>query len=258
MSFVQDALYPASRFSDRADNYLLYRPAYPGEIVRFLQQELGIVPPHRVADIGSGTGLFSELLLRNGYAVTGVEPNAAMRAAAEKRLQGYSDFTSMAACSEATGLDSESTDLITVAQAFHWMDPVLTREEFSRILKPDGQVVILSTVRKKHSAFLAGYDELKQAYLLEPLPAIPDAERVSSFFGTGKVACAVFPHQHWLDFDGLKGLLLSSSAIPLPGHPAYDTMISTLVQLFVVYNRNGFVEMEYETRLYGLKPGTRV
>lgn len=253
MISAPEKLYPTGRFANRADNYLQYRPAYPTEILRFLNQTMGLAQAHRVADIGSGTGLFAELFLKDGYSVTGVEPDAAMRKAAQERLGQYNLFTSLATRAESTGIEKETIDLVTVAQAFHWMDAELTRKEFERILTPGGAVAIASTVRKKYTPFLAGYHQLKQTFRLEPLPALSDDTRINHFFGKREVHFQSFPHRHWLDFDGLKGLLLSSSNIPLPGHTSYDTMISTLVQLFVVYNKNGFVEMEYDTNLYWAK-----
>ncbi|MEI9910480.1 MAG: methyltransferase domain-containing protein [Bacteroidota bacterium] len=250
MISVQENLQPTGRFSNRAENYLQYRPAYPAEVLRFLNRTMGLAQAHRIADIGSGTGHFAELFLKNGYTVIGVEPNAAMREGAEKRLGSYKLFTLLATRAEKTEIESETIDLVTVAQAFHWMDAELTRREFQRILKPGGAVAIVSTVRKKHTPFLENYDRLKQQFRLEPLPALPDEIRINDFFKGCDIHFQSFPHKHWLDFDGLKGLLLSSSAIPLPGHPSYDTMISTLVQMFVAYNKNGFVEMEYETNVY--------
>lgn len=250
MISVQENLHPTSRFSNRAENYLQYRPAYPAEILRFLGQTMGLAQAHRIVDIGCGTGLFAELLLKNGFSVTGVEPNPDMREAAKKRLAAYNTFTCLDATAEATGIETESVDLVTIAQAFHWMDAEMTRQECQRILKPGGSVTIISTVRRKHTEFLADYDRLKQLFRLEPLPVLPDEMRINRMFRGKKIHFQSFPNKHWMDFDGLKGLLLSSSAIPLPGHPSYDTMISALVQLFVHYNRNGFVEIEYDTNVY--------
>lgn len=246
----QRSLQPANRFSNRAENYLLYRPSYPSAILGFLSQTIGLAQAHRIADIGYGTGLFTELFLKNGYTVSGVEPNAAMRIAAEKRLVHYKRFTSFPGKAERTGMENESVDLVTVAQAFHWMDPGLAKQEFLRILRPGGAVAIVSTARQKYSPFLAGYDSLKHQFRFEPLPLLTDEERISDFFAGSDVHFQSFPHRHRLDFDGLKGLLLSSSSIPLPGHRSYDSMISALIQLFVLHNQNGFVEVEYTTKVY--------
>ena len=72
-----------------------YRPDYPPAVLEVMRGVCGFAAADIVADIGSGTGIFSELLLRHGNRVFGVEPNAAMRAAAERRLGGDPRFVSV-------------------------------------------------------------------------------------------------------------------------------------------------------------------
>ena len=74
------------RFSSRADNYARYRPSYPAAAIDLLSARCGLVAGARVADLGSGTGILSALLLERGAQVFAVEPNDAMRACAEARL----------------------------------------------------------------------------------------------------------------------------------------------------------------------------
>lgn len=250
MTLNREALLPTKRFSNRAENYRRYRPSYPPEVISFLKQMTGLNPAYRVADIGSGTGLFSELLLRQGCTVVCIEPNANMREEAEKRLGHYAGFSSVPERAEQTGLEDHSVDLITVAQALQWMEPEATKKEFNRILKPGGHIALAWNIRQTHTPFLAAYDEIKQQFGMEPARQLSHDETIQPFFQPEPVYRQAFPHATWLDFDSLKGLLLSSSGIPLPGHSSYDTMISALVQVFVAYNKNGFVLMEYETLLY--------
>ncbi|MHA1171819.1 MAG: methyltransferase domain-containing protein, partial [Candidatus Heimdallarchaeota archaeon] len=120
---------PTKRFSDRVDNYLKYRPRYPQELLTFLLEEKIIKDTSILADIGSGTGFFTELLLKSGCQVFAVEPNKEMREAAEELLKGRTGFTSVDGTAEATKLKDKSMDFLTVAQAFHWFDREKTREE---------------------------------------------------------------------------------------------------------------------------------
>ena len=80
---------PTQRFSSRVENYVRYRPGYPQAVLDLLKSECGLTPDSVVADIASGTGIFSRLLLENGNQVFGVEPNSAMRSAGEEFLAGY-------------------------------------------------------------------------------------------------------------------------------------------------------------------------
>ncbi|MEM9156808.1 MAG: methyltransferase domain-containing protein, partial [Cyanobacteria bacterium P01_F01_bin.33] len=77
------------RFSDRVKHYVRYRPTYPAGVLDILRDSTGLAPVDAIADIGSGTGISAELFLKNGNTVFGVEPNAAMRQAAETVLQPY-------------------------------------------------------------------------------------------------------------------------------------------------------------------------
>src|SRR3984957_17547068 len=135
------------RFSNRVEDYVRYRPSYPPDLLAFLWQRTGLDPTVRVADIGSGTGIFSRLLIEAGATVFAVEPNAAMRSAAEAAFSGQPRFASREGTAEAAfpaqprfasregtaeapGLPECSVSLIPCAQAFHWFDPAAARREF--------------------------------------------------------------------------------------------------------------------------------
>jgi len=242
---------PVSRFSNRVENYVKYRPSYPKDIIPFLERTLGLHKGQQIADIGSGTGIFSELFLRNGYAVTGIEPNEHMRVAADSKLGNYTGFTSFAGRGEDTGLPSRTIDLITVAQAFHWLDPKAAKKEFLRILNPGGSIVLAWNLRLHHTEFLQEYELLKQHFGIGYRgDKMVDEDCIARFFEPQSVNSFSFPNVQYLDFEGLKGQLLSASYIPLPGYPTYDEMISELVRLFVKYHQGGLVKMEFETKLF--------
>ena len=137
------------RFSDKAKKYERYRPQYPEEALTEILRQSGIIPytNQKVADIGSGTGKFTKLLLDRGFEVYAVEPNNEMRAIAEKKFIDNEHFNSISATSEDTTLEDRSISLITVAQAFHYFDIENTKKEFLRILKPGGKVALLWNFR---------------------------------------------------------------------------------------------------------------
>lgn len=244
-------LHPTTRFSDRVENYAKFRPSYPEEIISFLEKTNGVNKRQRIVDIGSGTGIFSELFLKRGYQVIGIEPNENMRKAAEHKLAQFPGFTSRSHQAEHTGLRTHSVDLVTVAQAFHWMEPVATKKEFLRILRPGGSIALAWNLRLKHTPFLHGYETLKARFGIDyHASKMVNEDAIKNFYDPMTVIVHSFPNIQLLDFDSLKGQLLSASYIPLPGHPLYDNMIDELVHLFVTHNTSGFVQMEYETKLY--------
>jgi ubiquinone/menaquinone biosynthesis C-methylase UbiE len=243
---------PTHRFSSRVSDYVRYRPHYPRELVAWLRDTIGFTPAWRVADVGSGTGIFSKLLVENGNVVMAVEPNDAMREEAEKSLGEFSNFHSVSGTAESTTLPDHSVDLAAAAQAFHWFDPVSTRREFARILKPEGwALVVFNTRVVEADAFSRRYEDLLQTHAVDYTRVdhrLVDAERLRAFFGEYREWRHRWIKQH--DLDGVMGLSASSSYTPAPGHPQHDTFYAALSALFAEHARDGCVDYLYETEAY--------
>src|SRR3984885_5442885 len=139
------------RFSSRVGNYVRYRPAYPAVVLELLRDECGLTDASVVADIASGTGIFTRMLLENGNRVFGVEPNDEMRRAGEQFLRNYTSVPSVAGAAEASTLAEHSVAMVTAAQAAHWFDREKARREFIRILEPAGWTVLLWNERPTDS-----------------------------------------------------------------------------------------------------------
>src|SRR3712207_9374101 len=104
---------PTRRFSSRVADYVKHRPGYPPSVVRLLADECGLTRESVVADVGSGTGILSELFLREGVRVYGVEPNREMREAGAELLAAYENFASVDGRAEATNAADASVDFRT-------------------------------------------------------------------------------------------------------------------------------------------------
>lgn len=248
---------PKKRFSSRVDNYSKFRPSYPEVIISFLESEKVLYKDSIIADIGSGTGILSELFLKNGNFVFGIEPNIDMRNRAEIILKGYQNFHSIDGSAECTNMEENSINIITVGQAFHWFDQVKARKEFKRILKPEGYVVIIWNNRKRFgSKFLEQYEDLLLTYGTDYKKISNIQIDFEQFYGIGKNSEGfireVFDNYQFLDYSGLKGRLLSTSYAPLDDHPKYNNMITDLEQIFNKNNQNGLIRFDYETEVnYG-------
>ena len=243
-----------SRFSDRVENYIRYRPGYPPEVLNTLRNECGLMPAHVIADVASGTGIWTRRLLANGNAVYGVEPNVDMRKAGEKLLAAFPKFTSVDGKAEATGLPDVGVDFVTSAQAAHWFDLVAARREFSRILKPGGWLVLLWNEREVNTnPFLRDYEHLLLAYGTdyEEVRHERTTDSVNEFFDPAPYQERVFSMRQDFDYAGLEGRLLSSSYAPGPGHPKHAPMLKQLRRLFDRHAQgSGLVAFDYKTRVY--------
>ena len=242
-----------SRFSDRVENYVRYRPGYPRDVLRVLERECGLTASHVVADIASGTGIWTRMWLDNGNPVFGVEPNPEMRQAGERLLASFPRFTSIAATAEATTLTDQSVDFVTAAQAAHWFDRGRTRREFARILKTAGWLVLLWNERLTDSTpFLQEYEELLQTYGTdyEQVRHERTTDAVNEFFDPAPFQQRGFEMRQEFDYAGLEGRLLSSSYAPGPGHPRHEPMLRELRRIFARHANAGRVTFDYKTRVY--------
>ncbi|MCX7774275.1 MAG: class I SAM-dependent methyltransferase [Clostridia bacterium] len=243
------------RYTGRVENYVRYRPGYPKRLIDFLYNEGGFSRESIIADIGSGTGLFSRLLLERGSRVVAIEPDDTMRETSERLLcDEFQRFVAIKGAAENTTLPDHSVHHIACAQSFHWFDMPSCRKEFTRILKTNGTVTLIWNRRAVESdEFASEYEKLIQRYMLDSSNSafnkLSEVE-ASRFFGSGCYSVLSLPNQQTFDFEGLKGKLLSDSCIPMPGEPGYDDMIEDLKALFELYHDSGRITMRYETEAY--------
>lgn len=244
-----------TRFSSRVNYYVKSRPGYPPAVIETLTSECGLTDKSVIADIGSGTGLLSKVFLNAGCRVFGVEPNPEMRAAGERLLSEYSTFISIDGSAEKSGLPDSCADFVTAGQAFHWFDPLASRKEFIRILRPGGRVVLVWNGRRLDTTpFLKEYETLLQKYALDynqvnHLNVETDSTTIPNFFN-GEFSTACFDNIQVLDYPGVEGRLLSSSYVPDERHPSFTGMLAELKQIFTRNQVDGLVRIEYDTRMF--------
>jgi SAM-dependent methyltransferase len=242
-----------TRFADRVEHYVRYRPGYPPEVLDLLRAECGLQPSHVVADIASGTGMFTRLLLENGNSVFAVEPNTEMREMGIHQLEHYSRLVSVAGTAEETTLQSASVDFVTAAQAAHWFNLPRARAEFVRILKPGGWCVLIWNERNTdRTPFLRDYEQLLLTYGTDYKDVRHERTTaiIHEFFAPTLCQERVFSLRQPFGYEGVAGRLLSSSYVPLEGHPNYAPMMQELQRIFRAHSSNDMVEFEYKTRVY--------
>ncbi len=244
---------PKRRFGDRVADYVKYRPHYPAAMVDWMHAR-GVAADHVVADLGAGTGILTDLLLAAGHRVYAIEPNPAMRAAAEAQLAHRPGFTSVDASAEATTLPSSSVDLVTAGQAFHWFDVDATRAECLRILRPGGHAGLVWNDRlPQASPAMAAYEQLladwgtdyrQTTFRFQGLD-----DKLARFFG-GPYEIAEFANAQRLDEAGLLGRFFSSSYTPARDDRRYEAAADAARAMFHGHQHDGAVELLYQTRLF--------
>lgn len=241
------------RFTDRVSNYVKYRPGYPPQVMQHLAAACGLNNQSTVADVGSGTGIFTKLLLDAGYSVYAVEPNAAMRLAAEQHLAGYTNFFSVNGTAEATTLETESVDAIICAQAFHWFNIADTKSEFSRILKTGGKAALIWNNRQTNAdEFATAYEQLLKEQTVDYGRVNHQNLTRADFdaFFANEYELAKFTNEQVFDEDGLIGRAFSSSYVPAQDSAAGVQFLAALSKLFGRYTVDGKVKFRYVTEVY--------
>lgn len=244
---------PTERFSTKVENYVKYRPHYPPAVLDLLRRECGLTPEWVIADIGSGTGISSELFVANGNRIFGIEPNAAMRAAGEAHFADAANFVSVDATAEETTLPDASVDMVLAGQAFHWFDQERARREFVRILKPGGWLVLMWNSRDEDTAFQQDYEKFVLAFgtdYTEIRHQNVTHDALAAFYAPVEMRAAHFRQAQVVDYEGLAGRVLSSSYMPGPEHPRYEAMLADLRRLFEQHQIDGRVSLDLVTQVY--------
>ncbi len=141
----------ADSFQDGAETYEQVRPGYPPESLGWLLE--GTDPsteldpelsnsgpdagasPRDVLDLGAGTGKYTALLLARGLNVVALDPSRDMLRQLQRRYPGVRTILGTA---ERIDLPETCVDVVTAAQAWHWVDPLAASTEVSRVLRPGG------------------------------------------------------------------------------------------------------------------------
>ncbi len=239
-----------NRFDGKADIYAKARPKYAAGLFDYLKGR-GIAAGSVFADIGSGTGIFTEQLLHCGYWVYAVEPNGDMRQKAEVRLSGNRSFVSVNGMASHTGLPEGSVDFVTAAQAFHWFDADGFRKECQRILKPGGKVILVYNVRDEKAAVTQALAKLRQQYNPEFhgfSNGMSDAGCRAFFAGN----CDVYRADNTQIYDrnSYVNRVLSSSYSLKETDNRYRDYLAGIHEIFDAFSTGGFIAVPTETVAY--------
>jgi ubiquinone/menaquinone biosynthesis C-methylase UbiE len=133
----------AESFTAGADGYDAQRPSYPREAVAWFVGEAapaGEVRPLDVADVGAGTGKLTGILVELGARVVAVDPSADMLRVLKNH---FPTVQAVDGSGERIPLPDASVDLVTFAQAWHWVDVDAATAEVRRVLRSDGRLVLI-------------------------------------------------------------------------------------------------------------------
>ena len=244
-----------SKFDGKGQMYARFRPAYAIAFMDYLYAEVGIDAGSVIADVGSGTGIFTRQLLERGNKVYAVEPNHDMRVVAETDLSGFGGFVSIEGSAESTMLADGSVDCITVAQAFHWFDRNRFKTECRRILKPGGRVILVWNSRDDASELVSENEAVNRKYCPDfkgfsgGMRFTEGNEDFHAFF-KGAFEAEIFRNDLVFDEPEFVGRNLSGSYALKETDNDYDAYVAAIKGLFYKYADNGLLIMPNITRSF--------
>ncbi|NUT10852.1 MAG: class I SAM-dependent methyltransferase [Nonomuraea sp.] len=156
-------------FDSVADAYDAGRPAYPDEMYRALTEVSGVeLDGATTVDVGAGTGILTHALRARGSQVIAVDPGTEMLARLVARAGDEAPaVAAVLADGNALPVADGVADLVTYAQSWHWLDPVVSIAEARRVLRPEGAIVGCWNLNHAAQAeWLAAYE----ARLAEAVP----------------------------------------------------------------------------------------
>ena len=233
------------RFSGRAATYDRYRQRYPADtILDLLRSWCGLQPDWRIADIGAGTGMLSEVFLANGNPVIAIEPNEEMRSVCEQLIPTSPRLEVRNATAEATGLSDRSVSLVAAGRAFHWFDIPKALDEFRRILEPDGWLVVISLGRdRSDDPQSRDFEYLLTQHGIDDQYARAGYrvhQNLQALFGSNRHHAEIDGQQQ-VDWESFLGSAMSLSVVPQPGHPRAEFFCDLLRDYFNTYAINGIL-----------------
>lgn len=130
-------------FASKAQRYHQYRPKYSIEYQKYIEMSQRGRSPAVVADIGAGTGIHTRILAPFFKKIYAIEPEIEMLSICKETLSDLNNVDYILSSAEKTNLPDSSIDFITIGEAFHLLDKSLCIPEFKRVLKKDGQVILV-------------------------------------------------------------------------------------------------------------------
>lgn len=235
------------RFDGKGEIYAKARPKYSEKLFEYLNIKSGSA----VADIGSGTGIFTKPLLERGCSVFAVEPNEDMRKKAEEKLKSYENFISVDGTASQTKLKDNSVDFVVAAQAFHWFDPEDFRKECKRILKPHGKIIIAYNSRDTKAECTKALADLRKEFNPEfhGFSNGISEEKCLEFFGN---KCDIFKAENNQTYDrqGYINRVLSSSYSLKEGDERYSEYLGKIEKIFDEFSVDGKITVPAYTVAY--------
>jgi len=151
----------ADGFNKQVDSYISARPSYPPEAIQHAVDVSGLLQGSRVVDVAAGTGKLTQLLVQYGFDLSAVEPAPGMRQGFSKVLPSLPIIDGLAG---SLPLPDSCVDALFVGQAFHWFGNREALQDFHRVLRPGGHLILIWNLEDDRIPWIKNMRALYEAY----------------------------------------------------------------------------------------------
>ncbi len=233
-------------FGSAAESYERGRPSYPQDAVATLAERIDIGAGRRLLDLAAGTGKLTRLLQPLGAELTALEPVAEMRRVLVRQIPG---LRVVGGSAESIPLADGSLDAVTVAQAFHWFDPLRAPAEIHRVLAPAGGLGLIWNTYDLTTPWVA---ELSRIVHRHRPPGVPWYESWTWQAPEGlfsPLERSSFPHAQRVDAGRLVDRVLSTSYIAVLDADSRSELRADVLRLVAEFGDREF-DLPYRTDLF--------
>ena len=246
----------AFSFNGKAELYDKFRPIYSERYINLLSS-LGIEQNSCLADVGAGTGKHSATLLKLSAHLYCIEPNPEMLSICRRNLNdSKKDIRFICSSAESMPIPNNSIHFITVAQAFHLFDPKKCLCEFSRVLTPNGKVIITWQSKNPNTSFFTDTEKVISKYCpsYNRQLHVPRLTPYSyeNFFPNNSFDYYYFGDDNYEEQteEIFLGRTLSASYSLTPNDENYRSYVSSLQEVFHEHSCNGVICSSLSTIVY--------
>lgn len=227
-------------FGSVAEVYERSRPLYPEDAVRWLVGDT----PADVLDLGAGTGKLTRQLVALGHRVVAVDPLPEMLAQLRAVVPGVEALEGMG---ESIPLAADSVGVVTIAQAFHWLDPVAALPEIARVLRPGGVLALVWNMRQENDLLSGALEGMIDSGTVESGDAVRPIDASGLF---GAVETASFGSAQRVDRGMLLDLVLSRSYCASMAPDERDEVLEGVGALYDAAAGSDGVELSYKAECF--------
>lgn len=201
-------------FGEVADLYDRARPSYPAALADDLVTLVG--PAARALDVACGTGKATRLLAERGVTGVGVEVHPAMAGVARRGLADHPGWRVDVSGFEAWApRDGDGPfDLVTCAQAWHWLDPEVRLHKAHGLLRPGGWLALFWNTHPPDQPATSVQRAIAEAYA-----------------------------RHAPGMEGPPPLVRASASVPLPEDVAFDPSLTRDYSWTHTYTTAGWLDL---------------